>query len=167
VGIELGLAGDIGALKICLDRLCPPLKSRPITFKLPPLHTVSDALSAISLIVEAAASGEILANEEEALTGIFVTSAQPHELWGTFAVDDHLRPRAFVAESILFDRLSGSSSRTTAPRQFFGSLATRSSVTNSKCSHPAIVLVATQTMALRRRSPNRLPIGSTPRMAAL
>lgn len=28
-----------------------------------------------------------------------------NELWGTFAVDDHLRPRAFVAESVLFDRL--------------------------------------------------------------
>jgi len=27
------------------------------------------------------------------------------ELWGTFAVDDHLRPRAFIAETILFDRL--------------------------------------------------------------
>jgi hypothetical protein len=27
------------------------------------------------------------------------------ELWGTFAVDDHLRPRAFVAETVLFDRL--------------------------------------------------------------
>jgi hypothetical protein len=27
------------------------------------------------------------------------------ELWGTFAVDDHLRPRAFVAEAVLFDRL--------------------------------------------------------------
>lgn len=27
------------------------------------------------------------------------------ELWGTFAVDDHLRPRAFVAETILFDRV--------------------------------------------------------------
>jgi hypothetical protein len=27
------------------------------------------------------------------------------ELWGTFAVDDHLRRRAFVAEVILFDRL--------------------------------------------------------------
>lgn len=28
-----------------------------------------------------------------------------HELWGTFAVSDHLRPRAYVAEAILFDRL--------------------------------------------------------------
>lgn len=27
------------------------------------------------------------------------------ELWGTFAVDDHKRERAFVAEVILFDRL--------------------------------------------------------------
>ena len=27
------------------------------------------------------------------------------ELWGTFAVDDHLREHAFVAELVLFDRV--------------------------------------------------------------
>jgi hypothetical protein len=31
--------------------------------------------------------------------------SEDDELWGTFAVDDHLRPRAFVAETVLFDRL--------------------------------------------------------------
>jgi hypothetical protein len=33
------------------------------------------------------------------------SAASSNELWGTFAVDDHLRPRAFVAETILFDRV--------------------------------------------------------------
>jgi hypothetical protein len=31
--------------------------------------------------------------------------SSPNELWGTFAVDDHLPRRAFVAETILFDRV--------------------------------------------------------------
>ena len=31
--------------------------------------------------------------------------AAPTELWGTFAVDDHVRSRPFVAEALLFDRL--------------------------------------------------------------
>jgi hypothetical protein len=31
--------------------------------------------------------------------------SSPNELWGTFAVDDHMRRRAFVAETILFDRV--------------------------------------------------------------
>ena len=27
------------------------------------------------------------------------------EIWGTFAVDDHLRPRPFVTEALIFDRV--------------------------------------------------------------
>jgi hypothetical protein len=34
-----------------------------------------------------------------------VAEQAANELWGTFAVDDHLRRRAFVAEAVLFDRL--------------------------------------------------------------
>jgi hypothetical protein len=66
--IELAKAGDVGALRLCLERLLPPIKSRPISFKLPMLRTVSDALSAMTLIIDGAASGEILADEAQALT---------------------------------------------------------------------------------------------------
>jgi hypothetical protein len=81
--IELGLAGDIGALKICMDRLLPPIKSRPITFKLPELRTVSDALSAISSIIEGVTSGQILADEAQSLTDIvsvFIRALEVSEL---------------------------------------------------------------------------------------
>src|SRR5947199_10703216 len=57
--IELAKQGDLTALKICADRLCAPVKSRPIQFKLPALRTVSDALAAMTLIIDGAASGEI------------------------------------------------------------------------------------------------------------
>ena len=33
--IELALAGDDGALKICLDRICPPLKARSAPVNIP------------------------------------------------------------------------------------------------------------------------------------
>src|ERR1700730_2714864 len=49
--IELGLAGDVTCLRIAMDRLLPPLKGRPITFKLPTLHTISDAQNALSAII--------------------------------------------------------------------------------------------------------------------
>jgi hypothetical protein len=35
-------------LKICMDRLLPPIRTRPIRFALPELHTVSDALRLLS-----------------------------------------------------------------------------------------------------------------------
>jgi hypothetical protein len=77
--IELGLAGDTTALKIAMDRLLPPIKSRPISFKLPTLRTVSDALSAITAIIRGVTSGEILANEAQSLTdmvGIFIKALE-------------------------------------------------------------------------------------------
>ena len=40
--IELAKAGDVGALRLCLERLLPAIKSRPIRFELPELHTTSD-----------------------------------------------------------------------------------------------------------------------------
>ena len=64
------LKGDMQAMKLCLERLLPPVKSRPINFKLPTLRTVSDALTAITMIVQGVTAGAILADEAETLTGI-------------------------------------------------------------------------------------------------
>jgi hypothetical protein len=43
----------IQAVKLCLERILPPVKSRPISFKLPELHTIADAQSALSAIIAA------------------------------------------------------------------------------------------------------------------
>ena len=36
--IDLALAGDMAALRLCLDRILPPRKDRPVTFVLPPIE---------------------------------------------------------------------------------------------------------------------------------
>jgi hypothetical protein len=33
--IELAKAGDLAALRVCLDRIAPPRKDRPVLFELP------------------------------------------------------------------------------------------------------------------------------------
>jgi hypothetical protein len=38
--IDLALAGDLGALRICLDRVLPPRKDRPVAFEIPPITTI-------------------------------------------------------------------------------------------------------------------------------
>jgi hypothetical protein len=72
--------GDTVALRLCLARILPPVKSRPISFKLPPLHTVSDALNAITSIIQGVTSGEILVDEAEALTGMVGTFMKALEI---------------------------------------------------------------------------------------
>jgi hypothetical protein len=57
--IDLALDGDLIALRICLDRILPVRKNRPIEFELPPIKIIADAPRAIGAITEAVARGEI------------------------------------------------------------------------------------------------------------
>jgi hypothetical protein len=68
--IETAKAGDPACLKICIDRLLPALKSRPISFKLPKLRTIADAQNALSAIIAGTASGAILADEAATLASV-------------------------------------------------------------------------------------------------
>ena len=53
------LRGDTVALRLCLERLLPPVRSRPINFKLPELRTISDAQDALAKIIAGTSSGAI------------------------------------------------------------------------------------------------------------
>ena len=61
--IELAKAGETVALRLCLDRLCPPRKDRPVTFALPSIDTVGDAAKASGALLNAVASGELTPSE--------------------------------------------------------------------------------------------------------
>jgi hypothetical protein len=57
--IERAKAGNVEALRMCLDRLAPPSRHRTIEFQLPPLTNAQDAVAALSAIAVAVASGEL------------------------------------------------------------------------------------------------------------
>jgi hypothetical protein len=57
--IELAQGGDMQALRLCLERLCPPRKDRPITFALPAIKGLADVVPAQSALLAAVASGEV------------------------------------------------------------------------------------------------------------
>ena len=61
--IDLALSGDLAALRICLDRILPPRKDRPIGFVMPAIGTIADAPKAMAAITTAVAQGEITATE--------------------------------------------------------------------------------------------------------
>ena len=61
--IELAKAGDLVALRLCLDRICPPRKDRPVPFSLPELRTAEDAKLAASALLKAVADGELTPSE--------------------------------------------------------------------------------------------------------
>jgi hypothetical protein len=61
--IELALGGDITALRLCLDRVLPPRKDRPINFEMPTIAAIEDAPAAMAAITSAVANGDITATE--------------------------------------------------------------------------------------------------------
>jgi hypothetical protein len=57
--IERAKAGDMAALRMCLDRLVPPCRHRTVAFELPPLTSARDAASALAAITAGVAAGEL------------------------------------------------------------------------------------------------------------
>jgi hypothetical protein len=61
--IELAKQGDGPALRLCMDRIYPARKDRPVRFRLPPLEKVGDAVAANAALVGAVASGDLTPSE--------------------------------------------------------------------------------------------------------
>ena len=57
--IDLALTGDMAALRLCLDRILPPRKDRPVTFALAPIDSAQDAAGTVSAVLAAVAAGEM------------------------------------------------------------------------------------------------------------
>jgi hypothetical protein len=70
--IDLALDGDITALRLCLERLIPPRKGRPIRLSLPPIESVQQIAAAMATVANAIGDGEITPNEGEVLAKILV-----------------------------------------------------------------------------------------------
>ena len=68
--IELAKDGDLTALKLCLERICPPRKSRPINIDLPDVKTSEGVSLAQTSVVQAVGEGEITPEEGQVMTNI-------------------------------------------------------------------------------------------------
>jgi hypothetical protein len=61
--VEKALEGDMVALRLCVERLLPPKRDRPVAFDLPTIQNAADALSASSAILAAVARGTLSSSE--------------------------------------------------------------------------------------------------------
>ena len=66
--IEMALSGDGPAMRLCLDRLCPPRKDKTITFTLPEIETAADLTKATKALLQGVADGEITPSEAAELS---------------------------------------------------------------------------------------------------
>ena len=80
LAIERAKAGDMAALRMCLDRVAPPLRHRAIAFELPPLASAADAVTAMAAITAAVAEGELTPAEAGELVKLVDTFARVLDL---------------------------------------------------------------------------------------
>jgi hypothetical protein len=68
--VEAALGGDMAALRICMDRILPARRERPVNFQIPPLQSAEDAAAAMAAITEAVAGGELTLAEAETASAL-------------------------------------------------------------------------------------------------
>ena len=57
--VELALAGDPAALRLCLERIVGPCRERAVEFVMPPIRNAADLANAMAAVADAAAQGAV------------------------------------------------------------------------------------------------------------
>ena len=57
--ISKALGGDSIALRLCMDRIAPPMKDKPVVFPLPRMHGAMDASEAAGSVLSAVSDGTL------------------------------------------------------------------------------------------------------------
>jgi hypothetical protein len=78
--VELALKGDSTALRLCLERIAPPRKDRPVNFALPHIEAVADLPKASAALLDAVASGELTPMEAAELGKLVEAHAKAVEV---------------------------------------------------------------------------------------
>ena len=68
--IDLALAGDTTALRLCLERIVPARKSRTLKFEVPSMERAEDLPAAMGAILDQVAEGSLFLDEAAALIGM-------------------------------------------------------------------------------------------------
>ena len=68
--MDLAKEGDTTALRLCMERIAPATKLRPVQVDLPAIETADDVLKAQGATIEAMASGQITPDEAATIAGV-------------------------------------------------------------------------------------------------
>ena len=68
--IEMAKEGDRAAMRLVMERLYPPPRSRPLHFDLPKTETAEELLAAFDAVLAAVATGEITPDEAQVVAAL-------------------------------------------------------------------------------------------------
>jgi hypothetical protein len=102
--VDMALAGDPVALRLCLERICPVRKDRPVEFSLPPINTARDAANVMSSVMNAVGAGELSPADASELSKVVACTVKSFEA-AEFA--DSLVPLAQLTDTELMRIAAG------------------------------------------------------------
>ena len=68
--LNLAKLGDLGACRIVVDRLIPPMKERPVVLALPDTSSAEGIAQAQGAVIAAVAEGDLLLSEGASMGGL-------------------------------------------------------------------------------------------------
>src|SRR5258708_10363080 len=72
----MALQGDRTAMRLCLERLLPVRKGRPVYFRLPVMNTVADVAKAQRMVLQQVSKGFLTPEEGQSVSGMIQTTLQ-------------------------------------------------------------------------------------------
>jgi hypothetical protein len=78
--IEKALEGNMAALRLCVERLLPARRDRPVIFELSKIATAADALEASSAVLVACSEGTLSPREASEVMALVATHTRTLEL---------------------------------------------------------------------------------------
>ena len=78
--ISKALGGDSIALRLCMDRIAPPMKDTPVVFPLPRMHGAMDASEAAGSVLSAVSEGTLTPIEGTRVMGLIDSYRRTLEL---------------------------------------------------------------------------------------
>ena len=78
--ISKALEVDSIALRLCMDRIAPPMKDKPVVFPLPRMHGAVDASEAAGSVLRAVSDGELTPIEATRVMGLIENFRRTLEL---------------------------------------------------------------------------------------
>src|SRR6516164_8498812 len=77
--VDMALAGDTVALKICIDRIFPPRRDKPVEFPLPPINTARDAADVMASVMNAVATGQLTPADASEISKVVACTVKSFE----------------------------------------------------------------------------------------
>ena len=111
--VDMALAGDPVALRICLERICPVRKDRAVRFPLPPITSARDAADIAAAVAEAVAAGHITPSEAAEIGKVIEIYVKAYQ---TAELNDRVACVKQMSDEELMRVITSGSGESTPPR---------------------------------------------------